>query len=158
MPTRTFEIADYDVAVEPWSPIKRRIVVRSPADGDAPREEATLLFTEDRTETGLISGVDDSDGVSAWAYFDMGEFDDVFRLLESEGEAYLHLGHVSGTGATRSLYFISVETSASVPGDDEEEIESSLPFGVQNGEESLELPVDDEGKGRARDRTGKRRN
>ncbi|MDS0293307.1 hypothetical protein [Halogeometricum luteum] len=160
MPTAKFEIADYDVAVEPWSPIKRRIVLRSPADGSAgdardgnevSRDEATLLFTPDRTETGetgVASGVGTDEGVGVWAYFDMAEFDDVLRLLESKPEsesaAYLHFGHVGGSGDARSLYFVSVETSSSVPGDDEEGLGASLPFGAQNGEESLELPVEEE--------------
>ncbi|MDS0298323.1 hypothetical protein NDI76_06175 [Halogeometricum sp. S1BR25-6] len=157
MPTAKFEVADYDVAVEPWSPIKRRIVLQSPAGGDdgddarseseASRDEATLLFTPDRTETGetgVVTGVDSEKSLDVWAYFDLAEFDDVLRLLESESEAYLHFGHASGSADARSLYFVSVETTSSVPGEGDGELGSSLPFGAQNGEESLELSVEEE--------------
>ena len=169
MPTAKFAVADYDVAVEPWSPIKRRIVLRSPADGDAgddarngsgeSRDEATLLFTPERTETGetgVASGVDTDEDLDVWAYFDLAEFDDVLRLLESESEAYLHVGHTSGSGDARSLYFVSVETTSSVPGGDEGELGSSLPFGAQNGEESMELPVEEEAIERVEERTRER--
>lgn len=166
MPTAKFEIADYDVAVEPWSPIKRRIVLRSPADADGSgdgdddgesRDEANLLFTQNRTETGVVSGVGADESAAVWAYFDVTEFDDVLHLLESDSRSYLHYGHISGSDGPRSLYFVSVETSSSVPGADEGKLGSSLPFGAQNGEESMELPVEEEALERA-DRRTKERN
>lgn len=157
MPTANFEVADYDVAVEPWSPIKRRITLRSSADGDGERDEATLLFTSNRTETGVVSDVDGPGGVSVWAYFDLEDFDDVRRLLESESVPHLHYGHVSGTGSTRSLYFVSVETTASVPGRGDA-VEESLPFGAydEDADESLEFAVDSEAVERVHDRTGEK--
>lgn len=160
MPTVKFEVADHEVAVEPWSPIERRIVLRSTADGNAEPDEATLLFTANRTETGAVTNVDGDGGVSVWAYFDLDDFDDVLHLLESDDDAYFHYGHVSGSGSARSLYFVSVETTPSVPGRSEDGagVESSLPFGAHDGEESLELPVEtsEEGSNRVRERNPKR--
>lgn len=163
MPTAKFEIADYDVAVEPWSPIKRRIVLRSPADGDGDedgesRDEANLLFTQNRTETGVVSGVGADESAAVWAYFDVAEFEDVLHLLESDSQSYLHYGHISGSDGPRSLYFVSVETSSSVPGADEDKLGSSLPFGAQDGEESMELPVEGEEALEQVDRRTKERN
>lgn len=164
MPTAKFEIADYDVAVEPWSPIKRRIVLRSPSDGGddseevgESRDEANLLFTQNRTETGVVSGVGADESAAVWAYFDVSEFNDVLHLLESDSQSYLHYGHISGSDGPRSLYFVSVETSSSIPGADEGKLGSSLPFGAQNGQESMELPVEEEASERV-DRRTKERN
>ncbi|SFR46051.1 hypothetical protein [Halogeometricum limi] len=155
MPTAKFEVSDYEVAVEPWSPIERRIVLRSADGGD----EATLLFTSNRTETGVVSNVDDPDtGAAVWAYFDREEFDSVLRLVESDATLYFHYGHVSGSKSARSLYFVSVETSAATPGRGDDGIAESLPFGAYDGEESLEIPTESEGEAaeRIRDRTAER--
>jgi hypothetical protein len=146
MPTVQFEVADYDVAVEPWSPIKRRIVLRG-SDGGGARDEATLLFTTNRTETGVVSNVDGEGGASVWAYFDLDDYEDVLHLLESDTTVHLHYGHVSGSGSTRTLYFVSVETTASTPGQGDDGIEESLPFGAYESDESLEIPVEVESEG-----------
>lgn len=146
MPTVEFEVADYDVAVEPWSPIERRIVLRGPEE-DGGRDEATLLFTTNRTETGVVSNVGGEGGVSVWAYFDLEDYDDVLHLLESDTAVHLHYGHVSGSGSTRTLYFVSVETSAATPGQGDDGIEESLPFGAYESDESLEIPVEVEREG-----------
>lgn len=151
MPTRKFEVADYDVAVEPWSAIKRRIVLRSPDEADGERDEATLLFASNRTQTGIVSGVGDPGGVAVWAYFDLEDFADVRHVLERESTPYLHYGHVSGSESSRSLYFVSVETTATVPGRGGD-VEESLPFGARGDDESLELPVETAADERVRDR------
>jgi hypothetical protein len=155
VPTTKFEIADYDAAVEPWSPIERRIVVRSPGDADGGTDEATLLFTSNRTETGVVYDVDGSDGDSVWAYFDKEDYGDVLHLLESGSATHLHYGYVSGDGGSRSLYFLSVETTASTPGSGDD-VEESLPIGEYDDEESFGLPVEDEAVERVRDRAPER--
>jgi hypothetical protein len=151
VPTTKFEIADYDLAVEPWSPIERRVVVRSTGEGDGDPDEATLLFTKNRTETGVVHGVDGPGGVSLWAYFEKEEYDDVLHLLETGTATHLHYGYVSGDGGGRSLYFLSVETTASAPGSGDG-VEESLPIGEYEPDESLDLPVDQGAVERVRDR------
>ncbi|RDI70969.1 hypothetical protein [Halopelagius longus] len=148
MPTTTFEVGEYDLAVEPWGPIKRRVVVRGPEREGGGRDEATLLFAADRSETGVAYHVDEEDrGAAVWAYFDAEDYEDVVHVLEAGTPPYLHYGYTSGTGTTRTLYFVSVETSARAPGtgDDpdgdgeSENVERSLPMGAYDPEESMDL-------------------
>ncbi|MFC6826128.1 hypothetical protein [Halopelagius fulvigenes] len=161
MPTTTFEVGDYDFAVEPWGPIKRRVVVRGPEREGGGRDEATLLFAADRSETGVAYHVDEEGrGTAVWAYFDAEDYEDVIHVLETGTPPYLHYGYTSGTGTTRTLYFVSVETSARVPGagDDpdgggrREDIERSLPMGAYDPEESMDLVDDDSADAEAFDR------
>lgn len=155
MPTTTFEVEEYDLAVEPWGPIKRRIVLRGPKRRYGGRDEATLLFAAERTETGVAYHVDDDGrGTAVWAYFDDGDYGDVRHIVERGTPPYLHYGYTSGTGTTRTLYFVSVETSASVSGtgrdpngDGESDSEESMSLddaGSADGERS----ADDEAFGR----------
>lgn len=143
MPTTTFEVGDYDLAVEPWGPIKRRVVVRGP-ERDGARDEATLLFAADRSETGVAYHVgDENRGTAVWAYFDVEDYGDVIHVLETGTPPHLHYGYTSGTATTRTLYFVSVETSARVPGTGDDgrraEVERSLPTGASDPEESTDL-------------------
>lgn len=148
MPTTTFAVEEYDLAVEPWGPIKRRIVLRGPKRGQGSRDEATLLFAAERSETGVAYHVDDeSRGSAVWAYFDADDYGDVRHVVEGGTPPYFHYGYTSGTGTTRTLYFVSVETSATVPGlggdaggdGEKENVERSLPTGAYDPEESMDL-------------------
>ncbi|SFF99886.1 hypothetical protein SAMN04488063_1082 [Halopelagius inordinatus] len=146
MATTTFEVDDYDLAVEPWGPIKRRIVLRGPERGHGGRDEATLLFSADQSETGVVYHADDeSRGTAAWAYFDVDDYGDVRDVVERGTPPYFHYGHTSGTGTTRTLYFVSVETSANAPGVGGDadgrggSVERSLPMGAYDPEESMDL-------------------
>jgi hypothetical protein len=138
MPTTSFEITDHDIAVEPWGPINRRLVVRGPSDQTAGREEATLLFAESRSETGVAYHVgDDTRGTTIWGYLELGDFHDVLHLVEAASAAYLHYGYISGSETTRTLYFLSVQTFDSI--EDENRDGPSLPRGPHD-HESLDLP------------------
>lgn len=144
MPTSTLAVEDYDTAVEPWGPIKRRIVLRGPRRDPGGRDEATLLFAADRTETGVAYHVDDEErGVAVWAYFDADDYRDVLHVLERGSPPHLHYGYTSGSGSTRTLYFVSVETSATIPGGDNDaegaNVGRSLPIGAYHADESMDL-------------------
>lgn len=163
MPTTTFAVEEYDLAVEPWGPIKRRVLLRGPERGHGGRDEARFLFAAERSETGVAYHVDDDGrGTAVWAYFDADDYGDVCHVVERGTPPYVHYGYTSGRGTTRTLYFVSVETSAGVPGvgGEGENVERSLPMGAYDPEESMDLgeeSTDADASERREGRNGRRK-